>query len=301
MDKDKDEKRVRGLAQTARRVRRKVVELAHSAGYKGSHLGGSLSCVEIYTVLYNDVMRFDRQHPAWDGRDRMIAGKEHGRLAEYAAMAEAGLIAPQDLYTYMQNGGKLAGHPRNPDLGLEYSCCSLGMALPVAVGMALAAKRTGREHSVYMVMGDGELNEGSMWEAFLCAAHYRLDNLVAVIDRNHLSSDGDTEEIMALGDLREKLEAFGWQCRETADGNDVGELLDAFQDRMPGKPYVIIANTVKGKGLSFAENSAEWHRGVLTDALYERALLELAEPGGTDEGTYDGRNDRTNEGDTDAD
>lgn len=106
---------------------------------------------------------------------------------------------------------------------------------------------------------------------------------------------------MALGDLREKLEAFGWQCRETADGNDVGELLDAFQDRMPGKPYVIIANTVKGKGLSFAENSAEWHRGVLTDALYERALLELAEPGGTDEGTYDGRNDRTNEGDTDAD
>lgn len=284
-----DEIMVRGLARTADRVRRKVVELTYHAGNKGSHLGGSLSCVEIYTVLYHAVMRFDKENSAWDGRDRMIAGKEHGRLAEYAAMAEAGLLAPQDLYTYTQNGGKLAGHPKNPGLGLEYSCCSLGMALPVAAGMALAAKRMGKRHSVYTVMGDGELNEGSMWEAFLCAAHYHLDNLVAIIDRNYLSSDGNTEEIMALGDLRGKLDAFGWQCCEVADGNDVGQLLGAFQGRISGKPYVIIANTVKGKGLSFAENSPEWHRGVLTDELYDRALLELA------------KSAKTNGGDSDAD
>lgn len=272
-----DDGMIRGLAQTAYRVRRKVIELAHYAGNKGSHLGGSLSCVEIYTVLYHAVMRLDRENPAWDGRDRMIAGKEHGRLAEYAAMAEAGLVAPDDLYTYTQNGGRLAGHPRNSDLGLGYSCCSLGMALPVAVGMALAAKRMGQKHSVYTVMGDGELNEGSMWEAFLCAAHYKLDNLVAVIDRNHLSSDGNTEEIMALGDLHGKLCAFGWQCCEVGDGNDVGQLLAAFARRASGKPYVIIANTVKGKGVLFAENAAEWHRGVLTDELYQRALDGLAE------------------------
>lgn len=272
-----DDEVMHELVRTAHRVRRRVVELTYHAGNKGSHLGGSLSCVEIYTVLYHGVMKYDKTDPAWDGRDRMIAGKEHGRLAEYAAMAEAGLLEAYDLYTYTQNSGKLAGHPKNPDLGLEYSCCSLGMALPVAVGMAIAAKRTGKGHSIYTVMGDGELNEGSMWEAFLCAAHYRLDNLIAVIDRNHLSSDGNTEEIMALGDLRGKLASFGWQCCEIADGNDVGQLMRAFQGRGSGKPYAVIANTVKGKGVSFAEDSPEWHRGVLTDQLYQRAMDDLAE------------------------
>lgn len=270
-----DGETIHRLTETAFRVRRKVVEIAHEAGSKGIHLGGSLSDVEILTVLYNSVMNLDRNNPRWDGRDRMLAGKEHGKITEYAAMAEAGLLNENDLHTCLINGGKLTGHPKNPDLMLEYSCCSLGMAFPVAVGMALAAKRTGKGHSIYTIMGDGELNEGSMWEAFMCAAHYNLDNLVAVVDRNHLSSDGFTEEVMALGNLKQKITAFGWQCIEIEDGNDVEQLLYAFKNRTKGKPYAVIANTIKGKGLSFAENSPEWHRGVLTDELYEKAMAEL--------------------------
>ncbi len=258
-------------------IRRKAVDMAYLAGSHGAHLGGSLSSVEIYAVLYGKALRFRKEEPDWPERDRFIAGKEHGRLSEYAAMAWAGILEETILDTYLEDGGKLTGHPRDLSLGLEYSSCSLGMALPVAAGMALAAKRMGKGHHVYTLMGDGELQEGSMWEAFLCAGHYRLDNLCAVIDRNRLSSDGETEKLMALGDIGAKLEAFGWRCVH-ADGHDVRSLALAFERfrEEKGRPVAIVADTVKGKGLSFAENDPRWHNGVLTQELYERALRELA-------------------------
>lgn len=263
------------LRHISYRIRRAAIEMAHNAGMRGAHLGGSLSSVEIYTVLYGEVLNIRPEEPDWKDRDRLIVGKEHARLAEYPAMVEAGLISYDDLFSYLEDGGLLTGHPRNTNIGLEYSSCSLGMALPVAVGMALDAKRRGRKHKIYTIMGDGEMNEGSMWEAFMAASQFGLDNLIAIIDRNHLSSDGNTEEVMALGNLEVKLKAFGWNCREVEDGNDIEQLLQAFKNKQEGNPYAIIANTVKGKGISFAENVPKWHKDILTDELYQIALHEL--------------------------
>jgi len=277
------EDRIVRLRRMADRIRRTAVEMAHDSGSHGSHLGGSLSCVEIYAVLYGAVLNLRPEEPLWPERDRMVAGKEHARLAEFPAMAEAGLIRHEDLATYIQDDGLLAGHPYNPSIGLEYCCCSLGMALPVAVGMALDAKRSGRHNRVFTIMGDGEMDEGLIWEAIMAAAQYKLDNLVAVVDRNGLSSDGDTERIMALGDLEAKFRAFGWDCRTVADGHDVAQLLEAFEaPTTAGRPYAVIARTVKGKGVSFAENSPLWHQNVMTDALYAQALRELQVSGRED-------------------
>lgn len=265
------------LKNMAKRIRRTAVDMAHDARRHGAHLGGSLSSVEIFTVLYGQVLKLDPANPLWEERDRMIVGKEHGRLSEYPAMVEAGLLQKEDLATHLVDGGLLAGHPRIPEKGLEYSSCSLGMALPVAVGMAIAAKRKGQRHKIYSIIGDGEMDEGSVWEAILSAAHYKLDNLVLVVDKNGLSSDGFTEDIMALGNLRDKFLAFGWDCTEVEDGHDIEMLLKAFDYTAPGKPYAVIAKTVKGKGISFAENVAVWHKGIMTDELYQKAIKELGE------------------------
>ena len=257
-------------------MRLDAVEMAHYAGPKGAHLGGSLSSIEIFAVLYGEVLHLRPEEPLWQERDRMIVGKEHGRLSEYPALAEAGFIRKEDLFSYMDDGGLLAGHPYNPSIGLEFSCCSLGMALPVAVGMALDAKRKGRSHKVYTILGDGEMDEGLVWEAIMAASHFKLDNLVAVVDRNGLSSDGDTETIMSLENLSAKFSAFGWECCEITDGHDIAQLLDGFdQSKKQSRPFAIIAHTIKGKGLSFAENVPSWHHNVMTDALYAQALQEL--------------------------
>lgn len=272
-----DREEINRLRKTADRVRRMVVEMAYIAGKQGSHLGGSLSCVEIYTVLYNAILHIDAANSCWEERDRLLAGKEHAIMAEYAAMMEAGLIKKEELLCYKEDGNILAGHLIHPEIGLEYSSCSLGMALPVAVGFAIAAKRKKKDYLIYTVMGDGELDEGSMWEAFMCAAHYQLDNLVAIVDRNHLSSDGNTEEVMALGNLKAKFDAFGWTCVEV-DGHDIEALLKAFRERTKdGRPYIIIADTIKGKGLSFVENVPKWHKDIMTKELYQQALRELGE------------------------
>lgn len=263
------------LTHMANRIRRAAVEMAHDAGGHGAHLGGSLSCCEIYAVLYGQVLNIRPREPLWPGRDRMIVGKEHARLAEYPAMAEVGLIRREDLASYIQDDGLLAGHPYRPEIGLEYSSCSLGMALPVAVGLALNAKRRGEGYKVYTIMGDGEMDEGLIWEGLMSAAQFRLGNLTAVVDRNGLSCDGDTEQIMALGDLQAKFTAFGWDC-VSVDGHDVAQLLQAFETpRQADRPFAVIANTVKGKGLSFVENNSLWHQNVLTDELYHKALEEL--------------------------
>lgn len=263
------------LRKMADEMRYMAVEMAYAAGNKGAHLGGSLSSIEIFAVLYGAVLNVDAKNPLNEERDRMIVGKEHGRLSEYSALYKKGFMENDTLLKFMEDGNVLAGHPVNKELGLEYSSCSLGMALPVAVGIALNGKRKKMPYRVFTLMGDGELDEGSMWEAFMCASHYKLDNLIAIVDRNHLSSDGFTEEVMGLGNLKSKIESFGWDCKEVEDGHNVEQLLKAFTWEPSGKPYAIIANTVKGKGIFYAENNPGWHHNVMTEELYRQALKDL--------------------------
>lgn len=262
------------LTEMARRMRLDALDMALAAGGGGSHVGGSLSCIEILAVLYGEILRFDAKNPLDPNRDRFIPSKNHCVLAHIPALAEAGFIPREEILEFQKDGGRLTGYPRRPEIGLEYSGGSLGMALSVGIGMALAAREQGRPSRIYILMGDGELNEGSVWEAFMSAAHYGLDNLTAIIDRNRLSYDGDTEAVMGLDSLADKLASFGWHVSQ-CDGHSTRALLEAFQDTQAGRPHVVVAKTVKGKGISFAENRPEWHHHRLSQEEYDRAREEV--------------------------
>lgn len=262
------------LTEMAKRMRLDALDMALAAGSGGSHVGGSLSCTEILAVLYGEVLHFDVKNPLDPSRDRFIPSKNHCVLAHIPALAEVGFIPREEILEFQKNGGRLTGYPRRPQIGLEYSGGSLGMALSVGIGMALAAREQGRPSRIYILMGDGELNEGSVWEALMSAAHYGLDNLTAIIDRNHLSYDGDTEAVMGLGSLGDKLSSFGWHVSR-CDGHSTYELLEAFRDGHAGHPHAIVAETVKGKGVSFIENRPEWHHHHLSQEEYDRARKEV--------------------------
>lgn len=262
------------IKDMCKRMRLAGMEMALAAGQRGAHVSGSLSCMEIYAVLYGNILNFDPANPLWEERDRFVAGKEHARLAEYPAMAEVGIISRDILHTYEENDGILVGHPRKLDLGIEYSSMSLGMGLSYAVGKALIAKQTGKSYRVFSLLGDAECEEGSILEAFSTAAHYCLENLVIIIDRNYMSVDGNTEELMAQRDMEEKLRAFGWEA-VTIDGHDISALVSALEHTPSGKPYAVIAKTVKGRGVSFIENNKSWHQAVMTEAHYNQAIEEI--------------------------
>lgn len=267
--------KIKELTEMAKRMRLSALDMALASGKNGSHLGGSLSCIEILAVLYGGILRFDKEDPFDPDRDRFIPSKNHCVLAHFPALAEAGFIKRDELLEFQKDGGRLTGYPRRVEIGLEYSGGSLGMAISVGIGIALNAREHGRPTRVYVLMGDGELNEGSIWEAFMSAAQYKLDNITAIIDRNHLSYDGDTEEVMGIDSLKEKMESFHWSVSQ-CDGHDVGELLLAFSQGEKGKPHVIIADTVKGKGVSFMENRPEWHHHSLSEEQYEAARAEVS-------------------------
>lgn len=271
---DTSEKKALELKQMAQRMRLHALDMAFSTGQKGAHLGGSLSCMEILAVLYGEVLRVNSKNPTWPERDRFIPSKNHCTLAHFPALMEAGFIREQELLEFVNDGGRLTGYPRNLEIGLEYSGGSLGMAISVGVGMAYALRERKSDAMVYVMMGDGELNEGSIWEAFMSAYQYRLDNLVAIIDRNHLSYDGNTEDVMALESLEAKMRAFNWNTI-CCNGHDTLELLIAFSKLKAGKPNIIIADTIKGKGVSFIENRREWHHHALTKEQYEQAKKEV--------------------------
>lgn len=262
------------LNEMSKRMRLFGLEMAKSTGNKGSHLGGSFSCIEILAVLYGSVMDFDLKDTNNIIRDRFYPSKNHCTLAHFPALHEAGFIPENELYEFQKDGGRLTGYPKNLDVGLEYSGGSLGMALSVAIGSALALKRKSIRPYYFVLMGDGELNEGSIWEAFMSLNQYKLDNVVTIIDRNHLSYDGDTEDVMALGDLELKFRSFGLNPI-SCDGHNINELLEAFNQIKIGEPNVIIADTVKGKGVSFIENNHEWHHKALTNEQYELARQEI--------------------------
>lgn len=271
--------------QLAWLIRRHGIEMTHLSG--GSHIGAVLSAADILAVLYADILRYDPEDPGWDGRDRFIMSKGHAGAAVYAALAESGFFAPAELKTHYQNGSRLSGHVSHHLPGVDLSTGSLGHGLCAAAGMALAAKQDGKHHRVFAVLGDGECDEGSVWEAALFANQYRLENLVAIIDHNHMQSLDTCEKTLELEDFGAKWRAFGWNVIEL-NGHDHNALRSALTGtRNAGhKPTVVIANTVKGKGVSFMENDILWHYRFPHDGWeYDGAVTELhaAKPAGVED------------------
>lgn len=256
-------------------MRRKILDISHHCNLS-THLGGGLSMVEIMATLYARVLRYDPVDPRWPGRDRFILSKGHGVLGYFPALLAAGIIDEAVFNAFQTNGSDLIAHPvMNLDLGIESSNGSLGQGLSMAIGIALAARRKQQPFRTYVLLGDGECNEGSVWEAVMSAAQLKLDNLVIAIDYNKLQSDGDARQIIDLADLAGKFRSFGWDVYDV-DGHDVAQLVAAFEaPPAPDKPRVVVAHTVKGKGISFMENNNEWHHNRLTKASYELALSEL--------------------------
>jgi transketolase len=250
--------------------------MIHESGTAG-HYGGSLSCVDILVGLYFAAMKHRPQQPDWDNRDRCVLSKGHAAPALYAVLAEAGYFPVEELWSFKKLGSALQGHPDMKLVpGVEMSTGSLGQGLSVAIGMALAGKLDRKSYRVNVVLGDGEIDEGSVWEAALAAAHYQLNNLTAVVDRNNLQISGFTETHMGLEPLDEKWKAFGWVVTEI-DGHDMEQIVPAFEAaaRVSSKPQLIIAKTVKGKGLDFLENLPGSHSCTLSNEQYDRVMGQL--------------------------
>jgi transketolase len=271
-----DAEALRRLEGQARAVRRAIVQMVYDA--RSGHVGGSLGSADLLTALYHHVMRHDPRDPAWRERDRFVLSKGHCTPVLYATLADCGYFPRADLATFRRLGSHLQGHPYAPKTpGVEASTGTLGLGLSTAMGIALAAKLRGEAHHVYVLCGDGELQEGQIWEAALFGNKYHLDNVIGIIDRNYLQTDGNSEQVMPLDPLRPKWEAFGWHT-EVIDGHDLDAIVAALEAgrARKGKPTMLIANTTKGKGVSFMENQVGWHAGIPTDDEYRRAMQELA-------------------------
>ena len=258
------------------KLRQDTVDLIRAG--KAGHIGGDMSVMEILTELYFDQMNISPENMDSPDRDYFVMSKGHSVEAYYSVLAEKGFFQKEELHkTFSKFGSRFIGHPNNKLPGIEMNSGSLGHGLPVCVGMAKAGKMDGRNCRVYTVMGDGELAEGSVWEGVMAASHYKLDNLCAVVDRNRLQISGGTEEVMAHGDLHGRFRSFGWQVIDVKDGNDVEELHAAFEEAkaVKGKPSVLIANTVKGKGSPVMENKVNWHHKVPLDEEYAQIMKDL--------------------------
>lgn len=265
------------LKEIARKIRVDIIKMTAAAG--SGHPGGSLSAAEILTALYFRVLKHNPKKPNWPGRDRFVLSKGHACPVLYAAMAETGYFLKKELLTLRKLGSRLQGHPDMRKLpGLEDSSGSLGQGLSIAVGMALGFKMDKKPNRVYCLTGDGELDEGQIWEAAMDGCNFKLDNLCAIVDRNRLQIDGWTKDVKCLEPLQKKFEAFGWHVIDI-DGHNIEALLKAFDEAKKTKnhPTVIIANTVKGKGVSFMEDKAGWHGKAPTKEQAEIALKELGE------------------------
>jgi transketolase len=268
------------LQQLANRLRLDIIEMIFQA--QSGHPGTSLSCIDVLTTLWFAHMRHRANQPDWADRDRCVLSKGHGAPALYAVLMEAGYIAKDQLTTLRRIHSHLQGHPASKHvLGVDVSTGSLGQGLSCAVGMALGLRLNQSPARVYAVLGDGECQEGNTWEAIMSAAHHQVSRLTAIVDRNGLQIDGDTEAIKALGDLGEKFAAFGWRVLRV-DGHDFAALLAALKttdahmgDGFVGQPTAIIAKSIKGKGVSFMENQAGWHGKAPNKEQYEAAMAEL--------------------------
>ncbi|MBI5656570.1 MAG: transketolase [Geobacter sp.] len=260
------------LEEKARNLRVAVVKALHKS--QSGHTGGSLSAIDMVTVLYFHTMRHDSANPRWEGRDRFVLCKGHAAPAQYVALAEAGYFPREDLMMLRRLGSHLQGHPDSKVTpGVEVCTGSLGQGLSMANGMALGLRLDGKENRVYALLGDGELQEGQVWEAAMAASHYRLDNLCALIDCNGLQIDGEVARVMGVESVPDKFRAFGWHVLEI-DGHDIGAIIAALSQAKvtKGQPTAIVARTVKGKGVSFFENKASYHGVPPSDEELPRAL-----------------------------
>lgn len=263
------------LQMEACKVRMGVIESTHGA--KAGHPGGSLSAADVFTYLYFKEMNIDPKNPKWEERDRFVLSKGHTAPGLYAALANRGFFPVEDLPTLRHIDSYLQGHPNmNTVPGVDMSTGSLGQGVSVAVGMALGAKHQGKTYRVYTLLGDGEIQEGQVWEACMAASHYRLDNLCVIVDNNGLQIDGDIAKVMSPYPIVDKLEAFGFHV-EAVDGHDFEALEAAFQKakEVKGAPTAIVMSTTKGKGVSFMENNAGWHGKAPNDQEYAKAMDEL--------------------------
>ena len=266
---------VKRLYRIAQQLRVDVVEMIGVG--KAGHLGGSVSLAEIVAALYFHTLRFDPKNVADPDRDRFLLSKGHAVLIQYAALIELGIIPRSEIKQVKTLAGLLQGHPdmaKTP--GMEAVTGSLGQGLSIGVGMALASRLDGRPSRVYVIMGDGELSEGQLWEAAMAARRFGVDNLTAIVDRNRVQATGPTKEVFDIPDIERKWEAFGWHVL-TVNGHDVAEVLTALDaaEHVKGQPSVIVADTVKGKGISFAEHNAAFHNGMFTEDQYRQAMAEL--------------------------
>jgi transketolase len=265
------------LKEIARKIRVDIIKMTNSAG--SGHPGGSMSAAEIFTVLYFNILNHRPENPEWEDRDVFILSKGHCCPGLYSAMARSGYFPVEELMTLRKLGSRLQGHPHSLALpGLEASTGSLGQGLSIAIGCALASKLNKKNNRVYCLMGDGEQQEGQIWEAAMSAAHYKLDNLCGIVDRNRLQIDGFCKEVMDTEPLEKKWESFGWHVINV-DGHDISALINALEETktIKGKPTVIIADTIKGKGVSFMENVAIWHGQAPNNEETKKALNDLGE------------------------
>ncbi len=265
------------LDRQALRLRQDVIEMIWTAG--SGHAGGSLSIADVVAALYWSELRIDPSRPAWADRDRVVLSKGHCAPVIYAALARRGFFDPTVLTTFRAIGSVLQGHPdMRKTVGLDMSSGSLGQGLSVGLGMALAARQSGRDYRTFVLMSDGEMQEGMTWEAAMAAAHFGVGSLTVIVDRNRLQVDGWVHDVMEVEPLTEKWRAFGWHVLE-ADGNDMSSVLESLAERRSlslGRPAAILCRTTKGKGVSFMEDTMEWHGGTLTREQYEQARGELA-------------------------
>lgn len=267
------------LQKIANEVRKGIIASTHSA--KAGHPGGSLSAADIFTFLYFEEMNVDPKNPQWADRDRFVLSKGHTAPGLYAALAHKGFFPVEDLLTLRKVGSYLQGHPSMKSVpGVDMSTGSLGQGISTAVGMALAGKLDQKDYRVYTVLGDGEIQEGQVWEAAMLAGHKKLDNLVAVVDNNGLQIDGDVSEVCSPYPIDEKFAAFGWNVINI-DAHDFDAIRAAFNEAKTtkGQPTVIIVKSIKGKGVSFMENEVSWHGVAPNDEQYEKAMAELQEAG----------------------
>ena len=256
-------------------LKKNILDMAFLAGASSSHLGGALSIVDIISVLYSKKMKLNNE-PQWPDRDRFILSKGHACLSYYAALSEIGYIKKSELKTFEKDNSNLLGHPVvNKKLGIDFSNGSLGMGLSLGIGVSIALKKKKKDNNVYVILGDGECNEGSIWEAAMAASHFKLNNLYVIIDNNNFQQTGNNKNIMDTLSLKNKWASFGWNAEEL-DGHNIEQLLSYFnKNNVSDSPKALIAKTIKGKGFTFSENNNDWHHAVLTKKIYEQALNEL--------------------------
>jgi transketolase len=264
-----------GLRDMAKEMRKDIVRMVGAA--KSGHPGGSLSAADVIAALYGRIMRHDPSNPSWPERDRFVLSKGHACPVLYAALAESGYFPKDELMTFRKINSRIQGHPdmkKTP--GVEFSTGSLGQGLGAAVGMALAAKMDKTNSRIFVMIGDGESQEGTIWEAAMAAAHYKLDNMTAILDRNGLQIDGPNAEVMGISPVVDKWRSFGWNVIDI-DGHDLQQILKALSPEsiVPGKPTMIVARTIKGKGVSFMENAVDWHGKAPKPEEVEKAVAEL--------------------------